>query len=99
MTSERCAQAESIFRPLLEPTRVMRGCLSFRVYRDLEDGSALLVVQEWESEGDLARHVRGRDFHKVLAAMELASEPPEVEINNVACTRGMEFIEQLSLSP
>ncbi|MCZ6869194.1 MAG: antibiotic biosynthesis monooxygenase [Gammaproteobacteria bacterium] len=99
MTPEHCAQAESILRPLLEPTRVVRGCLGFRVYRDLEDGSALLLAQEWASEGDLTRHVRGRDFQKVLAAIELASEPPDVEINDVACTRGMEFIEELSLAP
>lgn len=99
MTPEHCAQAESIFRPLLEPTRVMRGCLSFRVYRDLEDGCALLLAQEWACEGDLARYVRGRDFQKVLAAIELASEAPAIEINDVACTRGMEFIEELSRGP
>ena len=48
---------------------------------------------------DLARYVRGRDFQKVLAAIELASEAPEIEINDVACTRGMEFIEELSRGP
>ena len=97
MTPDRRAQAVSILRPLLEPTRVMHGCLSFRVYCDLEDDCALLLAQEWAAEEDLARHVRGRDFQKVLAVVELASHAPEIKINAVASTHGMELLEQLSL--
>ena len=95
MAADQQAQAVSILRPLLEPTRVTRGCLNYRVYRDLEDGTALLLAQAWASEGDLARHARGTDFQKVLAAIELASEQPEIEINTIASTHGLEFVEAL----
>ena len=96
MTPDRGTQAVSILRSLLEPTRVMRGCSSFTVYRDLEDPNALLLIQRWECTEDLARYVRGRDFQQVLAVIELAEEPPEIAIDTVAATQGMEFIEELS---
>ncbi len=79
-------------RATLRWTEGEPGCLSCRLYRDAEDENAFSLVQEWASQADLDRHLRSPQYRKVLAVMETASQPPELKINAVANTRGMEVI-------
>ena len=80
---------------VLGPTRVLRGCLSCRLYQDLENRNVLTLIEEWESQEALDRHVRSDHYRKILAVMDLASEPPEIQFRSVASMAGMERIEQL----
>jgi quinol monooxygenase YgiN len=96
IAQEHWVEAVSTLRALLEPTRLMPGCEGFGIFRDLEDEHALLIAQRWASEEDLARHVGGRDFRRILAVIELAAEAPHVEITTASTCRGMELIEALN---
>lgn len=82
-------------RPLLGPTRVKPGCVSARLYQDLEDPNAIAFVEEWASRVDLERHVASAEYRKVLAAMDMAGMPPEIRFDSVAHTEGMELIEEI----
>jgi quinol monooxygenase YgiN len=55
----------------------------------------LTLIEEWESREALDRHVRSNDYRKILAAMDLASEPPEVQFCSVLKESGMELIEEI----
>ena len=79
-------------RPLLAPTRVRQGCLDCRLYQDVEDENTFLLIQEWESQEALESHVFSDEYRKILAAMDLAAEKPEVMFHTVTRTAGMEFI-------
>lgn len=82
-------------RGMLEPVRVERGCLSYRLYEDVEDRNTFFLVEEWKTRKDLESHVRTDNQRRLLALMDLLSEQPELRYNTVSHTAGMEFIEDV----
>lgn len=82
-------------RSAIGPTRVLPGCVRCRLYQDVENPNLLTLIEEWESREALESHVRSNDYRKILAAMDLASEPPEVQICSILTASGMELIEEI----
>jgi quinol monooxygenase YgiN len=82
-------------RGMLEPARVERGCLSYRLYQDIENRNAFALLEEWETQEDLDRHLSKDNQRQILALMDLLSEEPELRFNTVSHTAGMELIENV----
>jgi quinol monooxygenase YgiN len=82
-------------RGMLEPARVERGCLSYRLYEDVEDRNTFVLVEEWKTKRDLEGHIRTDNQRRLLALMDLLSEQPELRFNAVSHTAGMELIEDV----
>ncbi len=95
--SERRSDLLETMRGMLEPARVERGCLSYRLYEDVENRNAFLLHEEWATQGDLERHIAKDKQRRLLALIDLLSEPPEMQFNTVAHTEGMELIENVLL--
>jgi quinol monooxygenase YgiN len=79
-------------RGMLEPARVERGCLSYRLYEDVDNRNALVLLEEWETQEDLERHISKNNQRRLLALMDLLSEQPELRYNTVSHTTGMDLI-------
>jgi quinol monooxygenase YgiN len=82
---------------MLEPARVERGCLSYRLYEDVENRNAFVLMEEWESQEDLDNHIRTDNQRRLLALMDLLNEQPELRFNTVSRTEGVELIENVLL--
>ena len=82
-------------RGMLEPARVERGCLSYRLYQDVENRNALVLLEEWATQEDLEGHISKDKQRQLLALMDLLSEQPELRFNTVSRTAGMELIENV----
>jgi len=82
-------------RGILEPTRVERGCLSYRLYEDIEDRNAFVLVEEWKTQKDLENHIRTDNQRRLLALMDLLSAQPELRFNTVSHIAGMDLIENV----
>ncbi len=82
-------------RGMLEPARVERGCLSYRLYEDVEDRNTFVLVEEWKTKRDLEGHIRTDNQRRLLALMDLLSEQPELRFNTVSHTTGIELIEDV----
>jgi quinol monooxygenase YgiN len=85
-------------RGMLEPARVEMGCLSYRLYEDVENRNAFVLLEEWATQKDLERHIRTDNQRRLLALMDLLSEQPELRFNTVSHTAGMDLIEDVLLS-
>jgi quinol monooxygenase YgiN len=94
MTASPGKQTEILhsLRPLLGPTRVQPGCLSCRLYRDVEHTNVFVWMEAWESQAALERHLRSAEYRILLALLDLSSQPPEIRFDTVAATQGMEMI-------
>jgi quinol monooxygenase YgiN len=79
-------------RGMLEPSRVERGCLSYRLYEDVKDRNTFVLVEEWKTQKDIESHIRTDNQRRLLALMDLLSEQPELRFNTVLHTVGMELI-------
>ena len=53
---ERRRDLLETMRGTLEPARVERGCLSYRLSEDVEDSNTFVLVEEWETQKDLESH-------------------------------------------
>jgi quinol monooxygenase YgiN len=93
--SERRSDLLETMRGMLEPARVERGCLSYRLYEDLEYRNTFVLVEEWETIQDLESHIRTENQRRLLALMDLLSEQPELRFNTVSHTAGMDLIENV----
>ena len=90
---ERREEVEQIVRGILESTRVQRGCQSYSFCQDVEDANSYFILEQWATQADLEEFIRSKNYRKLLAAMELLSEPPEVKINAISYTAGLEAIK------
>lgn len=77
---------------MLDPIRVERGCLSCRLYEDMENRNAFVLLEEWATQADLERHILADSQRQLLALMDLLSEPPELRYHTVSQTVGMDLI-------
>jgi quinol monooxygenase YgiN len=94
---ERRSDLLGTMKGMLEPARVERGCLSYRLYEDIEDRNALVLLEEWATQEDLERHISKDSQRRLLALMDLLSEQPELRFNTVSHTAGMDLMEDILL--
>ncbi len=59
------------------------------------DEGAIFSLEKWQSAEALYRHILSSLYSRVLEAMELSREPPEVSFLKIANIKGMELIEGL----
>ena len=88
-------EALMILDSVIELTRLEEGCISCRLYRDLQVEGALMLEEIWSSRNDLERHLRTDRFHTVLLVVEMATEYPEIRFDAIAHTTGMETIQRI----
>jgi quinol monooxygenase YgiN len=74
---------------ILEPTRVAPGCLSVRLFSDLDKRKTLLLVEEWETRDQFERNLDASKLNAIVGAIELSSEPPVVRIDTVEREQGV----------
>lgn len=92
---ERRSDLLDTMRGMLEPARVERGCLSYRLCEDVENRNAFVLLEEWATQEDLETHFSTDNQRRLLALMDLLSEQPELRFNTVSHTAGMELIENV----
>ena len=80
-------------RSVLATTEVQPDCRRCRLYRDAQHDRAFLLVQEWMSQTALDRYRRSDVYRTVLAVLETASEPPEINFDTLAQRAGVEVVE------
>jgi quinol monooxygenase YgiN len=85
--------------PLIGWTRVQPGCRGCHLLTDTEDPRALVLWEEWNTQGDLDRHLRSTEYQRVLAAIELSQEAPEIRFDAVETRGGFEVVEAVRLPP
>jgi quinol monooxygenase YgiN len=92
---DRRKEALEILKSACEHTRVQPGCISSRIYEDLQEEGGLMLEEAWRSEEDLEHHLRSDDYWHVLLVTEMAIEPPEFQFRTVSRTTGIETVEKV----
>jgi quinol monooxygenase YgiN len=71
-----------------------QGCLSCHLYRDLQEDNILVLKQVWRTEEDLNLHLRSVRDRGLMMVLETALKPPELRIDTISSTTGIETIEK-----
>ena len=80
-------------RLILGPTRIQPGCISCRLHQDLDEPDAVFLVEEWESRKKLDHHFNSDQYRIILSLMEASDRFPDIKINTISKTEGLEAIE------
>lgn len=91
---KRRGEVLEILSSLAERSRFDPGCISCRVYQDVEVEPVVMLEEFWRNEEDLERHLRSEEYRKVLLVVEMALEPPEIRFNTISNSTGVETIEK-----
>ena len=77
------------------PARSISGCISFRIYSDKDDPDVVLLLSQWRSEDHLNKYIRTPDFRRILAMMETASKAPDLTVQHISWTKGLEYVREV----
>ena len=80
-------------RCMTATTRLERGCQECAAWTDRE--FIVHYSESWATEFDARRRVLSENFTSLLGLMECAIEPPEVQFDFVARTRGLDYVEEI----
>ncbi len=87
------ALGEVMFQNKLE-----RGCLDCRLYAETGNPQSLRYVEQWSTPQDLDSQLRSQRFGMLLAIMETAPEPPDLEVRTISEQRGLEYVRSIRLA-
>ena len=92
---EKRRQVLAALRSVQGPTQAEPSCAASQVYEEDGPDSAILYVEEWNSESEFRDHVRSELYRRVLAAIDLSKSAPEVCIYSVSNVQGLELVQQI----
>ena len=76
-------------------TRLKTGCTNCEIYEEHGDGQKILYIEKWQTKEAMYQHIRSKLYLRVLNAIELSSEPPEICFHEDSETTGIELIEAI----
>ena len=85
-------------RPLLDPIRREKGCLTYRFYVDANDENSTVLIGEWESQEAWTNHLRSRDFAVLLGAITILSSPDSIDFKLLSAIADKEQLDRLRAS-
>lgn len=88
---QRARVMQSLGR-IVGPTRALPGCVSCHLFADAEEENAILFIEEWQTQQNLETRLRADSMRTVMAAMDCAVGPPDVRVETISGTRGMDLI-------
>lgn len=77
---------------MIEPTLQEKGCLSYRVFKDVADENVFSLIKEWETREDLGHHMRSDRFSVLLGTKILLTEQQNIQIHTISHSEGMEAV-------
>jgi len=89
---ERRAEVLEILQAIQGPVLAQPGCAGYTIYEEQGPERGVVLVESWENQEALERHLRSEDYRLILGAIELSDGQPEVRFDHVITSEGMELI-------
>lgn len=71
------------------------GCLCCCLYDEHGAEPGILYMEQWRSLPELELHIKNNSYIRILEAMELSSQPPEISFQETGKMWGFELIEKV----
>ena len=80
---------------ITERIRMETGCIGCDVLKDMVDENKYRLIGKWEKEDDLNNHLHSEEISVLLGAMSLLQQQPEIRLDVVSCTKGMDVLHKV----
>lgn len=88
-------QAVQLLVSAVGRTEAALGCKGCTVARDAAEDGLVHYHETWETKAAFQRHLRSEEFKRVLMAMDMCSEEPQVTVGNLTGRNGIAYLEKL----
>jgi quinol monooxygenase YgiN len=86
-----------ILRFAEEKVSLKRGCLGCGIYEQCNEGRTILYLEQWQSKKEMHRHIQSKLYLRILNAMDLCREEPDICLYEVLDTKHLEMVKALRL--
>ena len=86
-----------ILDSLRGPITAIADCLACLISVEIDGDRAICYLEKWQTYDALQQHLRSALYDRVLAAMELSRQPPDVMFYDVTEAGSMGLVEQARL--
>jgi len=69
------------------------GCISSLIHQEVNNENRITYEERWENQEQLYNHIRSDLYRKILAVIDMSSQPPIVNFSTISSTAGMEMIK------
>jgi len=76
-------------------TQAKRGCRACNVGVEAGEPGLVHYREDWDSECAFQRHVQSEEFRRVLVAVDLCSEEPQIVVGNLSGHSGLAYLRTL----
>ncbi len=84
--------------PLSCEIRNVKGCLSYRVSRDLEKDATYYISAEWDTHDAMFEHFRSQNFKVLFGAAVVLCESFKMTVAEAIETGGLELAKSMTAS-
>jgi quinol monooxygenase YgiN len=92
---EKRMQILKTIHAMIGPTNAQPGCLHCELFGSTQNDDQLILLEKWESQENLEKHIQSDEFRKVMAAMDSACEPPEISFYEIGSLGGMDLVKKI----
>lgn len=92
---EHVESAVGLLRSNIEMIGAKAGCRGCILARDAVVEGRIHYSEEWESEAPFRQHLRSGEFQRVLLAMDMSAEEPEVIVGTFSGHCGIAHLRKL----
>ena len=64
--SEKIETVLALYEELVADTRKEDGCIAYELYQDEQDAAVLTMIEEWEDQASLDRHMKTEHFLRIV---------------------------------
>jgi len=75
------------------PAEGKSGCISCFIYQEVNHENRITYEEKWEKQVQLNKHICSDLYRKILAVIDMSSQPPEVKFSTTSSTVGMDLIK------
>lgn len=77
---EKVDEAIRLYDELVEKSRKEVGCISYNLFKDVNDPSVLTMIEEWESIAALDAHKKTEHFTRLIPIISALRKSSETNI-------------------
>ena len=87
---EKRDQLVEVARRVASASNEEAGCISYRIFEDIERPNEFVFVEEWEGEEALQEHFRTSHIAEFMQAVPgVIAAPPDVRFHQIESTRDL----------
>lgn len=79
--SDKFDEILELLKEMVEKTVKEEGCIKYELFQDVKDPKVMIIIEEWESEGALNKHMASEHFKRIVPQLnELREKASEINI-------------------